>query len=127
MVHVVEPASYDAGPLGLPRAALNEAEWRETIHDELEGTWCAPLTGAGVRHRTRVEEGWPGPRLVAVAADEQAGLLVTGRRGLTGLAELLQGSVSAFVTHHSPCPVAVVPAEREAAWPRPSRSSSPVG
>jgi nucleotide-binding universal stress UspA family protein len=115
VVHVIEPASYDTGSLGLPRAVLNEADWRQAIHDELEGTWCTPLTEAGVRHRTRVEEGHAGPRLVAVAAEEHAGLVVTGRRGLTRLAELLQGSVSAFVTHHSPCPVAVVPAARRAA------------
>jgi nucleotide-binding universal stress UspA family protein len=115
VVHVVEPASYDAGALGLSRAVLNEADWRETIHDELEGTWCAWLNEAGVRHRTRVEAGRAGPALVAVAGVEHARLVVTGRRGLTGLAELFQGSVSAFVTHHSPCPVAVVPAERQAA------------
>ena len=115
VVHVIEPASYDTGPLGLPRAVLNEADWRRTIHDELEGTWCTPLTDAGVRHRTRVEEGHAGPCLVAVAAEDHAGLVVTGRRGLTGLAELLQGRVSAFVTHHSPCPVAVVPAGRQSA------------
>ena len=115
VVHVVEPASYRAGTLGLPRAVLDEAGWRQTIHDELEGTWCAPLTEAGVRHRTRVEVGNAGPRLVAVAAEDHAGLVVIGRRGLNGLAELLQGSVSAFVTHHSPCPVTVVPARRRAA------------
>lgn len=115
VVHVVEPASYDTGSLGLPRAVLNEADWRQAIHDELEGTWCAPLIDGGVRHRTRVEQGHAGPRLVAVAGEEHADLVVTGRRGLTGLAELLQGSVSTFVTHHAPCPVAVVPAERQAA------------
>jgi nucleotide-binding universal stress UspA family protein len=115
VVHVVEPASYDTAPVGLPRAVLNEADWRQAIHDELEGTWCAPLTRAGVRHRVRVEEGDAGPRLVAIAGEEHAGLVVTGHRGPRGLAELVQGGVSAFVTHHSPCPVAVVPAERQAA------------
>jgi nucleotide-binding universal stress UspA family protein len=115
VVHVVEPASYHAGSLRLPRALLNEADWRQTIHDELEGAWCAPLTEDGVRHRTRVETGRVGLRLVAVAAEEQASLLVTGRRGLTGLGELLHGSVSAFVSQHARCPVAVVPAECQAA------------
>jgi len=115
VVHVLEPSSYDAGTLGLPRAVLNEADWRETIHDELEGTWCAPLHEAGIRHRTRVEEGHAGPGLVAVAAEEHAGLVVTGQRDVSGQAELLQGSVSAFVTHHAPCPVAVVPARRQVA------------
>jgi nucleotide-binding universal stress UspA family protein len=110
VVHVLEPSAFEAGPLGLPRAVLNEADWRETIHDEMEGTWCAPLHEAGVRHRARVEEGHPGLGLVAVATEEHAGLVVTGRRGLSGPAEALQGSVSAFVTHHAPCPVTVVPA-----------------
>jgi len=114
-VHVIEPPEYDIRPLGLPRAILNEANWRHAIQDELEGTWCEPLVEAGVRHRTRVEEGRAGPCLAATAGQEHANLVVTGRRGLSGLAELVQGSVSYYVTHHAPCPVAVVPAESQAA------------
>jgi len=114
-VHVLDPSTEDVRPLGLPRAILNEADWREAVQAELEGTWCAPLARAGVRHRTRVEEGQPGPRLAELAGQEHADLVVTGHRGPSGLAELVHGSVSTYLTHHSPCPVAVVPAERQAA------------
>ncbi|WP_442949349.1 universal stress protein [Nostoc sp.] len=37
-----------------------------------------------------------------------ADLIVLGRRGLKGFAELLAGSVSNHVVHHSPCSVLVV-------------------
>lgn len=110
VVHVIEPPAYDIRPLGLPRAVLNEADWRECIREEIDGVWCEPLVEAGVPHRTRVEAGRAGPCLVAIAGQERADLVVTGRRGLSSLAELVQGSVSSYVTHHAPCAVAVVPA-----------------
>lgn len=115
VVHVIEPPDYDLRPLGLPRAILNETDWRDAIAGELEGAWCEPLVHAGVRHRALIEEGRAGPCLAALAAQEHADLLVTGRRGLSGLAELVQGSVSSYVTHHAPCPVVVVPMEHQAA------------
>lgn len=114
-VHVLDPATEDVRPLGLPRAILNEADWRDAIQGELEATWCEPLARAGVRHRTRVEQGQPGPCLAELASQEHADLLVTGQRGLSGLTQLVHGSVSAYLTHHAPCPVAVVPAQRRAA------------
>jgi nucleotide-binding universal stress UspA family protein len=114
-VHVIEPTRYDLRPLGLPPAILNEADWREEIMAELKGTWCEPLVEAGVRHRTRIEEGRAGPCLTGIARQEHADLVVTGRRGLSAMAELVQGSVSSYVTHHAPCPVTVVPAQAQAA------------
>lgn len=109
VTHVIEPTIDDIRPLGLPHAVLNEANWRDAITAELEGTWCEPLIVAGVPHRTRIEEGRAGPCLVEVARQEHADLIVTGCRSLSGLAELFQGSVSHYVTHHAPCPVAVIP------------------
>jgi len=114
-VHVIDRSADDVRPLGLPRAILNEADWREAVEHELDAAWCGPLARAGVRHRTRVVEGQPGPRLAEVAGQEHADLVVTGHRGLSGLGELLHGSVSAYLTHHAPCPVAVVPVEPQAA------------
>jgi nucleotide-binding universal stress UspA family protein len=114
-VHVMDPSERDVRALGLPRTILNEEDWRDAVREELEATWCAPLVSAGVRHRTRVEEGQPGPVLAEVAGQEHADLVVTGRRGLSSLAELVHGSVGAYLTHHSPSPVAVVPIEPQAA------------
>lgn len=114
-VHVIEPPRYDIRSLGLPRTILNEANWRETIRAELKATRCRPLVVAGVRHRVLVEEGRAGPCLAAIARRDDADLIVTGRRGLAGMAEMVRGSVSYYLTHHSPCPVAMMPAEPRAA------------
>lgn len=115
VVHVVEPPAFDVRPLGLPRAILNETGWREALAAEMEGTWCEPLVRAGVRHRIRVEEGPAGRCLAEVAGQEHAGLVVTGRSRATRLAELVHGGVGAYVTHHAPCPVALIPVEGRAA------------
>jgi len=114
-VHVIEPPRYDISSIGLPRTVLNEANWRETIRMELEAIWCRPLIEAGARHRVLVEEGRAGPCLAAIARRESADLIVTGRRGLTGMAELVLGSVSYYLTYHASCPVAVMRTERRAA------------
>ena len=114
-VHVIEPPRYNFSSIGPPRTVLNEANWREAIRTELQATWCRPLVEAGAHHRVQVEEGRAGPCLAAIARRESADLIVTGRRGLTGMAELVLGSVSYYLTHHAPCPVAMMPAERRAA------------
>jgi nucleotide-binding universal stress UspA family protein len=109
VVHAVEPPAYDVRPLGLPRAVLNEVNWREALLAEVEGVWCEPLAAAGVDHRVRIAEGRAGPCLSDAAVQEHAGLVVTGRSAVTGLAELVHGSVTSYVTHHAPCPTVVVP------------------
>ncbi|MDA8076037.1 MAG: universal stress protein [Actinomycetota bacterium] len=55
-----------------------------------------------------VVEGDPAEALCERA--EQAGLLVVGSRGRGIFARLALGSVSSKCAHHSPCPVAIVPA-----------------
>jgi nucleotide-binding universal stress UspA family protein len=50
---------------------------------------------------------------VLVSETVDSDLVVVGSRGLGGFRELLLGSTSHHVTHHAPCPVAVIPPERE--------------
>ena len=52
--------------------------------------------------------GDPGKEICQLARSWGASLIVMGRRGNTGLSELIQGSVSNYVTHHAPCSVLTV-------------------
>lgn len=63
----------------------------------------------GMDYETVEELGDPTSRLIAVAEDREAGLIVIGKRG-AGLAErVMLGSVADRLCHHSPVPVMVVP------------------
>jgi nucleotide-binding universal stress UspA family protein len=63
----------------------------------------------GMEYETVEELGDPTSRLLAVAEDREAGLIVIGKRG-AGLAErVMLGSVADRLCHHSPVPVMVVP------------------
>jgi len=47
----------------------------------------------------------PGETICAIAQEWEADLIVIGHRGLSGIKELIQGSVSNYVFHHAPCSV----------------------
>jgi nucleotide-binding universal stress UspA family protein len=66
---------------------------------------------AGLEVEPVVREGAPARVLLEAASD--ADLLVVGSRGLGGFRGLLLGSVGQQCTHHAPCPVVIVPHERE--------------
>lgn len=53
--------------------------------------------------------GNPGARLCEIA--QTADLIIVGSRGLSGISELLIGSVSNYVLHHAPCSVLVIHAD----------------
>ncbi len=55
--------------------------------------------------------GEPGPEICATATSWNADLIVLGRRGISGLGELLLGSVSNYVMHRARCAVLVVQGE----------------
>lgn len=57
---------------------------------------------------TRLVSGLPAGRIVEVAAEAGARLVVVGCRGLTGLSAILLGSVAERVVQTSPVPVVVV-------------------
>lgn len=75
---------------------------------EIESRSSAVLESFGAEFRTRREQGHPVDRIVTVARDEEADLIVIGARGLSAFSALLIGSVSAGVVQHAPCPVLIV-------------------
>ncbi|MEH2291517.1 universal stress protein [Nostoc sp.] len=62
----------------------------------------------GIITESNYQTGDPGTNICDLARSWKADLIVLGRRGLKGFAELLAGSVSNHVVHHAPCSVLVV-------------------
>lgn len=65
-------------------------------------------TAAGLQVEYDQPSGTAGPSICSIAKEWNADLVVIGSRCLTGLKELLLGSVSNYVMHHAPCSVYVV-------------------
>ena len=85
-------------------AELREASW------ELLNESAALLRARGIEHRTELMDGSPASTLDKLATHENADLIVVGRRGSGGFAELLLGSVAHELAHHAHRPVLIVPA-----------------
>ena len=85
-------------------------EQRVDLQEAFSTEWCRPLRKSGVRFRAIIDEGTPtGTALIEVGLREGADMIVVGSRGLNAVTELLLGSVSHQVAHHSPIPVVIVP------------------
>jgi nucleotide-binding universal stress UspA family protein len=79
-----------------------------TGDNPLETDACKSLRDSGLPYRTIVEDGRAASVIAAVADRENADLVVVGRRGRGGLAELLLGSVSHELSHHCKRPVVLI-------------------
>ncbi len=109
IVHVVERIE-GGGATGVPRRA-DEAE----IQGKLEKV-AADLSEEGLSASLiiRGDVGTrPAHEVVEVARETGADLIVVGSRGLSPIAGLLLGSVAHRLLHIAPCPVLVVPPERD--------------
>ncbi|MGB0563174.1 MAG: universal stress protein [Spirulinaceae cyanobacterium] len=83
------------------------AEKRQETLNWLQGLQEQLTTlGLTVEFDTRVGES--GRYICDLAESWQADLVIMGRRGRSGLTEMLMGSVSNYVLHHAPCSVLVV-------------------
>ncbi|MEC4802720.1 MAG: universal stress protein [Jaaginema sp. PMC 1079.18] len=68
---------------------------------------------AGVKTDWTWKLGEAGKLISQAAKAWDADLIVIGRRGRSGLAEMLLGSVSNYVTHHANCSVLVVQGQKD--------------
>src|SRR5262249_22099538 len=82
---------------------------REELMRIASEEWCAPLDKASVPCRVVLEDSEAARSIIRVARAENADLVVTGRRGRGGFAELLLGSTSHALSHHLPGPLLIVP------------------
>ncbi len=84
-------------------------------YEENEIKFLQNLTQKAIDQGIRAEciqlSGIPGWEICELANTWSADLIVVGSRGLRGLKEMFLGSVSNYVTHHSPCSVFIVRTE----------------
>ena len=104
---------YPAAPVAVPVLPEVDESRRREVEAALD-EMCAPLRDAGVPYRTVVADGNAAAALEDIATDEGADLIVIGRRGRGGFQELVLGSVSHQLLHHTRHTVAVVPPEEAA-------------
>lgn len=69
---------------------------------------CEQATQLGVKTEFSQNIGDPSRMICDMARNWEADVIIIGRRGRRGISELLLGSVSNYVLHHSPCSVLTV-------------------
>ncbi|MGI0487648.1 universal stress protein [Pantanalinema rosaneae CENA516] len=122
LLHVMSPMEGEAPPMIYPRpdgvypgiyeeAIKTYARQWET-HERESRQWLQSLaeraTAAGIAVEYTQNHGVPGRTICAIANTWGADLIVLGRRGHSGLSEMLLGSVSNYVLHHAPCSVLTI-------------------
>jgi len=70
---------------------------------------------AGVKAEFHQIPGGSGRTICAIAKEWQADVILVGHRGLSGMQELIQGSVSNYLVHHAHCSVLTVLGQAEPA------------
>ena len=103
---IIPPVYFDTGYAAMP--VQYDEDWRAEMKRQLEGEWTKPLADAGVKFRTTMQDGRAAGVIAAVADAEDADVLIVGRRGRGGVAELVLGSVSHELVLQSKRPILVI-------------------
>ena len=105
---IAPPVYFDGGFLAPVVPPQFDEEWRAGMKNEFEAVWCKSLRDAVVRYRTIMQDGRPASVIAQVADSVNADVIVIGRRGRGGVAELVLGSVSHELVLHSKRPILVI-------------------
>ncbi len=98
------PVMYSEAVSGFSEAA---AEHKRLARQESEAT-VRRLSDAGFRARAEIRSGDAAHEIVSCARELEAGVILVGTRGMTGLRRLVLGSVARNVLLHADCSVLVV-------------------
>jgi nucleotide-binding universal stress UspA family protein len=89
---------------------LYQEQWEKFKNEGLQmlQSLSAQANTSGVNTEFTQNTGSPGRMICELAKLWNADLIVMGRRGRSGLAEIFLGSESNYVLHHAPCSVQIV-------------------
>jgi len=110
VVHAVDKdyAFGSGAPIPLVPPVL-DAEQLDELRDVVARDWCKPLADAGVRYDVVIAEGRPSRAILQTAEAMFADMILCGRRGRGGVAEMLLGSTSHELSHHAKVPLVIIP------------------
>jgi nucleotide-binding universal stress UspA family protein len=112
-VYAIAPPVYvDTGMFSTGVPVQYDEKWREEMKREFEDEWCKPLRDSGVIYKAVIEDGRAASVIAKVADSVNADVVVVGRRGRGGVAELLLGSVSHELVLHCKRAVLVISGSR---------------
>ncbi len=108
LVHVfVEAPLYSETPFNAPEVREVYESGKAWVSEQLE-QWAGHAHAEGLRARTVLRTGVPYREILAVAAEEQADLIVMGTHGRGGFERAMLGSVADRVVRLATCPVLTV-------------------
>jgi nucleotide-binding universal stress UspA family protein len=110
LVHIVQTTTaFVTGPevLGPSLIVDLEKQLEENGHHIL-ASGEDKAKKADLKVTTKISYGNPADRILNIAKEEKADLIIMGHRGLGRAARFFLGSVSDNVSHHALCPVLIV-------------------
>lgn len=105
---IAPPVYFDVGYMAPVAPPQLDPKWRAEMKKEFEEQWCKRLRDEGIRYRTIMEDGRPSAVIAQVGDSVDADVIVVGRRGRGGVAELVLGSVSHELVQHSKRPILLI-------------------
>jgi nucleotide-binding universal stress UspA family protein len=107
-VHAIPFLAYAVDAYWMAPPIQYDPEWAPEMKRQFEQVWCKPLRDSGLPYRTVLKDGRPASLIAETAESVDADLVVVGRRGLGGVAEVLLGSVSHELSLHCKRPVLLI-------------------
>jgi nucleotide-binding universal stress UspA family protein len=111
LLHVLSLDDKDTpGILLLMNTPESKKHWEKFEKPGLDllKSFANQAIAAGVPTEYSQSLGSPSRIICETAKTWEADLIIMGRRGISGLSELILGSVSNYVTHHAPCSILIV-------------------
>jgi nucleotide-binding universal stress UspA family protein len=91
-----------------PAKILNDCRVMQEEGEKRLSIFGDRAAAAKISAETMQSVGDPGRTICEVARQWEADLIIVGRRGRSGLTEIVLGSVSNYVLHHAPCSVLTI-------------------